>query len=75
MRSLTLGGRDRHDVGVRRDVGRHDLFRTGDRVGIAIAVNGKLPADDQIYMLEDSGARLFLAGEGLAPCAAAIRDM
>ena len=38
---------------------------------VAIAVNGKLSAEDQIYMLEDSGARVFLAGEGLAPRAAA----
>lgn len=38
---------------------------------VAIAVNDRLAAEDQIYMLEDSGARLFLAGKELAPRTAA----
>ena len=34
---------------------------------VAIAVNGRLPAEDQRYMFEDSAARLFLAEVRFAP--------
>jgi len=39
---------------------------------VAIGVNGKLPPEDQLYMFEDSAARLFLAGDGFASRAAAF---
>lgn len=39
---------------------------------VAIAVNGKLSADDQRHMLADSGARHFLVEDALAGTAAAI---
>src|SRR5437588_9211894 len=37
--SLTLGGRDGHDVAVRGDVGLHDLFGLRHRVGVAEAIH------------------------------------
>jgi acyl-coenzyme A synthetase/AMP-(fatty) acid ligase len=39
---------------------------------VAIAVNGKLPAEDQHYMFKDSGARLFLAADDFTPVIASF---
>jgi benzoate-CoA ligase len=39
---------------------------------VAIAVNGRLAVDDQLYMFEDSNARLFLAGDEFATRVAAF---